>query len=242
MRTSEQNDSTKTSWTIVTAKFVLATKKYSTYNGLRIEMIKMPRTNVFFSAIKNSGRVSSASPHKFTLELSKSLRNIANYIRTMKYALFLLAAMLSLGAVCGAEIGARIQGVVTAEEPCSDGVEEVLWEECVEDVAISLGVDISYRRLELRGNRELQQANFCSSCCPECTDCGCYPRGTYCFTKCSSRRRLTVADEKAHIARFLTSTGEIQKAANECLDRKIEEGYTCLGKPEDLTVNIFLSE
>ena len=159
----------------------------------------------------------------------------------MKFSLFLLTAMLSLGAVCGADIGVKIQGVVTAEEPCSAAVEEVLWEECVEDVAISLGVDLS-RRLELRGNRELQASSMCGACCQQCGgDCGCQPRGTYCFTKCTSRR-LTVTDEQAHTARFLIATGQIQQAANECLDRKIEEGYTCLGDPKDLTIKIYLSE
>jgi hypothetical protein len=156
----------------------------------------------------------------------------------MKYTLLLLAAMVC--AVCGVEIGARIQGVVTAEEPCSDEVEEVLWEECVEGVAISLGVDLS-RRLELRGSRELQ-SSVCSTCCQKCGgDCGCYPRGTYCFTKCTSRR-LTVTDEQAHTARFLIASGLVQKAANDCLDRKIEEGYTCLGDPKDLRIKIYLSE
>ena len=160
---------------------------------------------------------------------------------TMKYTLLLLAAML--GAVCGADIGAKIMGVVTTEEPCSASVEDVLWEECVEDVAISMGVDLSSRRLELRGDRELQ-GNPCSKCCAECAtgDCTCWPRGTYCFTMCTRRRRLTVTDEQAHTARFLVSSGQIEKAANECLDRKIEEGYTCLGDPKDLTIKIYLSE
>jgi hypothetical protein len=159
----------------------------------------------------------------------------------MKYTLLLLAAMF--GAVSGTHIGAKIRGIVTTEEPCSAAVEEALWEECVEDVAISLGVDLSSRRLALRGNRELQDTNNCSKCCPECTgsDCGCYPRGTYCFTICS-RRRLTVTEELAHTARFLVTTGQIEQAANECLDRKIEEGYTCLGDPTDLIVHVYLSE
>jgi hypothetical protein len=157
----------------------------------------------------------------------------------MKYVLFLLAVWL--GAVCGAELGASIQGVVTTEEPCSEAVEEVLYKECVEDVAVSMGVVLS-RRLELRGNRELQsQPSHCyGGCCAKCSNCNCYPRGTYCYTMCSRKRRLTVTDE--HTARFLVATGEIQMAANECLDRKIEEGYTCLGNPEDLTIKIFLSE
>jgi hypothetical protein len=45
----------------------------------------------------------SSSPHKLTFELSKSLRNQASRTCTMKYILFYLH-MLSLGAVCGAEI------------------------------------------------------------------------------------------------------------------------------------------
>jgi hypothetical protein len=236
----------------VTAKFVLATRKYGTYLLVRRleDRNDQNAANLSFSASILSTPIGgskvtktrlSAYPHKLTLELSKSLRNQANNIYTMKYILFLLAAMLSLSAVCGAKIGARISGVVTAEEPCSDEVEEVLWEECVEGVAIDMGVDLS-RRLELRGNRELQQSSMCTACCQKCGGgCGCYPRGTYCFTYCTSRR-LTITDEQAHTARFLISTGQIQKAANECLDRKIEEGYTCLGEPEDLTIKIYLSE
>jgi hypothetical protein len=155
----------------------------------------------------------------------------------MKYTLLLLSALLH--AVCGAELAASIQGVVTTEEPCSAAVEEVLYKECVEDVAVSMGVVLN-RRLELRGNRELQQLSHCQGyCCARCEKCNCYPRGTYCWTMCSSNRRLTVTDE--HTARFLVATGQIQQAANECLDRKIEEGYTCLGNPEDLTIKIFLS-
>jgi hypothetical protein len=111
-------------------------------------------------------------------------------LTTARRTLFLLAAMLSLGAVCGVQIGARIEGVTTAEEPCSLAVEEMLFEECVEGVAISLGVDLS-RRLELRGNRELQ-VYHCSACEPKH-----YWRGSWCFTMCQSRR-LTLTDEQAH--------------------------------------------
>jgi hypothetical protein len=50
-----------------------------------------------------------------------------------------------------------------------------------------------------------------------------------------------VTDEEAQTARFLIATGQIEQAANECLDRKIAEGFTCLGNPEDLTIKIFLS-
>jgi hypothetical protein len=156
----------------------------------------------------------------------------------MKYTLFLLAAWLS--AVCGAEIGVRIQGIVTAEEPCSAAVEEALYEECVRDVAVSMGVVLD-RRLELRGSRDLQTTGgVCGTCCQNCPDCNCYPKGTFCFTYCRPRR-LTVTDEQAHTARFLVATGQIEQAAHECLDRKIIEGFTCLGDPEDLTIKIFLS-
>mgnify|MGYP000270310540 CR=1 FL=1 len=158
----------------------------------------------------------------------------------MKYTLFLLAALLR--AVCGADVSWNVMGVVTTEEPCSAADEEVFYDECVRDVAISMGADLTQnRRLELRGNRELQY-NPCSVCCSRCDNCGCYPKGTYCFTRCSQSRRLTVTDEEAHTAWFVVATGQIQKAANECLDRKIKEGYTCLGNPEDLTIKIFLSE
>jgi hypothetical protein len=50
---------------------------------------------------------------------------------------------------------------------------------------------------------------------------------------------LTVADGTE---RFLVTEGELEQAANECLARKIQEGYKCLGNPEDLTTKIFLSE
>jgi hypothetical protein len=53
---------------------------------------------------------------------------------------------------------------------------------------------------------------------------------------------LRVAGEHVHTERILYTRGQIEQAANTCLDRKIEEGYTCLGNPEDLTIKIFLSE
>ena len=59
---------------------------------------------------------------------------------------------------------------------------------------------------------------------------------------CSTRRRLTVADEHVHTDRFLVAKGQIQRAANECLDQKIQKGYECLGNPEDLRIKILLSE
>jgi hypothetical protein len=156
----------------------------------------------------------------------------------MKYALFLLAAML--GAVCGAEIGWNVEGVVTTEEPCLEAVQDFLYEECVQEVAILMDINLD-RRLELRGNRELYQANACSKCCSRCNsgDCGCAPRGTYCFTKCS-HRRLIVTDAQAHTASFLIATGQLQEKVDVCLYKKIEEGYTCLGNPEDLKVKIYL--
>jgi hypothetical protein len=150
----------------------------------------------------------------------------------MRYAVFLLAALV--GAVCGAELGAEIQGVTTNESYCTEEEEQILYQECVEDVAVSMGVVLS-RRLELRGNRELQ--GFCSGC-----GSGSYPRGHWCFVMCSARRRLTVADEHVHSDRFLVAKGQIQQAANACLDQKIEEGYDCLGNPANLRIKILLSE
>jgi hypothetical protein len=55
------------------------------------------------------------------------------------------------------------------------------------------------------------------------------------------RRSLTVTDEQAHTERFLVEKGHVQQAANECLDRKIQEGYECLGNPQDLTIKIYFS-
>jgi hypothetical protein len=159
----------------------------------------------------------------------------------MKSTLFLLAAIFS--NVDGVDIGAKIRGVTSMGESCSEADEMVLYKECVEDVAVSMGVDLS-RKLELRGNRELQSTgNKCGVCCDpqNCPDCNCYPRGTWCFTYCSTGRRLTVADEESHTERFLLALGLIQQAANDCFDNHIPE-YPCLGDPKDLTVKLYFSE
>jgi hypothetical protein len=158
----------------------------------------------------------------------------------MKYILFLLAS----AALCGAEIGVKIFGVTNDRDPCSEEEEEVLYKECVEDVAVSMGLNLS-RRLELRGNRELQTGSTCTTCCQYCPSCimiNCYPVGTWCFTYCSPRR-LVEADEHLHPPeRLLVVKGQIQNAAYGCLKRKIEkEDYECLGNLEDLTIQMFLS-
>jgi hypothetical protein len=166
----------------------------------------------------------------------KSPRNIKNSTCAMKYtATVLLLATTMIGAVCGAELGAEIQGVTTSGSFCTEEEEQILYQECVEDVAVSLGVVLS-RRLELRGNRELQ-TDHCSGC-----GSGTYPPWHWCFVMCSTRRRLTVADEHVHPDRLLVAKGQIQQAANACLDQKIQEGYECLGDPADLRIKIFLSE
>jgi hypothetical protein len=149
----------------------------------------------------------------------------------MKYSLFFLAALV--GAVRGAELGAEIQGVTTRGDYCTVDEDQVLYKECVEDVAVSMGVLLSRRR-ELRGNREL---NFCSGCGSET-----YPRGHWCFVMCSGGRRLVVADEYVHTDWISVAKGQIQQAANACLDLKIQEGYECLGDPKDLKIKILLSE
>jgi hypothetical protein len=165
----------------------------------------------------------------------------------MKYTLFLLAAMV--GAVCGVGIGAEIQyksvpsdapGPEGEEQflspPCTEVQEQDLYEMCVLEVAESMGVVLG-RRLELRGDRELQRISMCRGCR------GSYPRGTFCFTRCTFKRRLTVTDTHAHTERLLCSQGKIKMAAYECLEEKIKAGgYECLGNPEDLTIQIFLSE
>jgi hypothetical protein len=150
----------------------------------------------------------------------------------MKYIITLLAALF--GAVCGAELGAEIQGVTISGNYCTEEQQHILYKECVEDVAVSMGVVLS-RRLELRGNRELQYGH-CGGC-----GTGTYPRWHWCFVMCSSRR-LTIADEHVNPDRFLVAKGQIQVAANACLDLKIEEGYECLGNPEDLRIKILLTE
>jgi hypothetical protein len=152
----------------------------------------------------------------------------------MKYTIFLLAAFLNVAI--GAELGAEIMGVTTSESYCTEGEQEILYQECVEDVAVSMGVVLS-RRLELRGDRELQW-NFCSGCANDVA----YPAGHWCFVMCSNRRRLTITDEHVNPDRFLVAKGQIQQAANACLDLKIEEGYECLGDPGELRIKIFLNE
>jgi hypothetical protein len=165
----------------------------------------------------------------------------------MKYTLCLLAAMV--GAVCGAELGAKIMGVTTIGDHCSAGDEEVFYEECVWDVAVSM--DFEGRRLELSGNRELQTGSTCTTCCDEipadepCLDNGCaacYPQGHWCYTYCQTSRRLTVADEHVRTERFLYEKGQIEQAGIGCLHSKIQEGHKCLGNPDDLTIEIFISE
>jgi hypothetical protein len=156
----------------------------------------------------------------------------------MKCTLFLLAAMAS--AVCGIHLGAEIQGVTTIGDPCSEEVTAALYDECVVDEAIALGVPVTHtRRLELRGSRELQTTNHCGACQ------GHYEYPHWCVVmKCVPRfyRHLTIADENVHTERMLYTRGQIEQAANTCLDRKIEEGCKCLGHPEDLTIKILFSE
>jgi hypothetical protein len=144
----------------------------------------------------------------------------------MKYTLFLLAAIT--GAACGSHLDARISGVTTIGDPCTTEVEEELYQVCVEDLFVSMGGELD-RRLELRGSRRLS--------CDLCEEQHMW-LGHWCFSNCQRRRRLAIADEQ----RFLVSEEELQQAATECYVRKMQEGYECLGNPEDLTVSIFLSE
>jgi hypothetical protein len=151
----------------------------------------------------------------------------------MKVILVLLAAMI--GAVCGEQIGAEIQGVTNSGELCQEKEKQELYKECVEKVAVAKGL-VHSRRLELRGNRELQTTNHCTGCV------GVYPLPSWCSVMCGTRRRLTVADEHVHAARILVATGEIADAVVGCLRQKsAKEEYKCLGDPDKLTVRIFLS-
>jgi hypothetical protein len=63
-----------------------------------------------------------------------------------------------------------------------------------------------------------------------------FVRGYWCYTYCTARRRLTLADEQARPERLLVSEEELQQAATECYVHKIQEGYECLGNPEDLRI------
>jgi hypothetical protein len=161
----------------------------------------------------------------------------------MKYILFLLAAMV--GAVSGHEIGMTVTGATTyGGERCSVADQQVLYEECVVDLAVALGWDFGHhRQLELRGNRELLD---CGGCCDYCFShgydtCACTPKGHYCFTNCQSRR-LTIADELVNTETFLFSVGTLEQAANKCLDDASTHDYPCLGDPNDITIQLFLSE
>jgi hypothetical protein len=188
-------------------------------------------------SVMQADRVRLPSQHTSTfmsLTSIKSPRNISKSTCKMKYTAVLLLATFLVGAVCGAELGAEIQGVTTGGSYCTEEEQRIIYKECVEDVAVSMGVVLS-RRLELRGNRELQ--NHCSGC-----GSGNYPPWHWCFVMCSNRRRLTVSGEYVHTDRFLAAKGQIQQGANACLDQKIMEGYECLGNPEDLRIKILLSE
>jgi hypothetical protein len=150
----------------------------------------------------------------------------------MKSTLFLLAAIV--GAVCGTHLDARIRGVTTSGDPCTQEQDRELYQVCVEDIFVSMGGELD-RRLNLRsGERKL----------PTCSQCEPYMfvLGHWCYTYCTARRRLTVADENVHTDRFLVSEEELEQAATECFDDKITNGYECLGNPEDLTIRILLSE
>jgi hypothetical protein len=158
----------------------------------------------------------------------------------MKYALFLLAvmAMAMVGTVRGAELGAQIEGWTFSGSFCTAEQQHELYQECVEQAFFDME-GVLDRRLELRGSgRKLE------SDCPKCTEQMKNSSWHWCWHQCSSnaRRKLTVADERAHTERFLVTRGELEQKANECLDNKITNGYECLGNPEDLAIKIFLSE
>jgi hypothetical protein len=147
----------------------------------------------------------------------------------MKCILFLLVAVMC-GAVRGHNVGAEVQGQKDGAD-CSEGDQEFLYQKCVLEVA----EPFLFRRLELRGSRDLQATGTCGGC----ADCdGCYPPGHFCYTWCPQRRlTLTdITDEAVHIAK-----GKIQQGANDCLDDMIDDGSTtCLGKKQDLKIKIFL--
>jgi hypothetical protein len=154
------------------------------------------------------------------------------YHSTMRYAFVLLA--LLVGTVSGDAIGARIEGFTSDGHYCESDVLDDLYEECVVDIAISLGASFPDRRLELRGNRRLQ--------CGICPDVA--PFGHWCVVICGStpgRRRLTIANE--HPDRRLpngqTNQGQIQRAARDCYEEKLATPqYKCLGSADDLQVFI----
>jgi hypothetical protein len=146
----------------------------------------------------------------------------------MRYAFVLLA--LLVGTVSGDEIGAIITGFTADEDYCKPKVMDLLYEECVEDVAISLGASFPDRRLELRGSRRLQ--------CDKCTFEATQMRGQWCWYHCRARR-LTIANERQdkRLPNRQTNQGKIQKAARDCYEEKRGQ-YKCLGTADDLKVSI----
>jgi hypothetical protein len=140
--------------------------------------------------------------------------------------------------------------MTTIGEKCTEEDQELFYEECLEDVAESMEIT-DFSKME-EGNRDLQdegqqgQASHSSECtggcCQYCRNCACYPKGHYCFEKCSNRRRLTIADEETNTASFLVATGQIQRKVIQCLKRKAEEGYTCIGDPGDIKLKLFIFE
>jgi hypothetical protein len=158
----------------------------------------------------------------------------------MKYSLFLLAVMV--GTVCGAELGARIEGVTLSGPFCTAEQQDELYEECVVDMFVSMG-GVLDRRLDLRGGARILPH------CSQCTEQMSGARGHWCFYHCGgNNRRLTIADALVSKGQLLTivgelvSKGQLEQAAYACLVPKIEDDYECLGNPEDLKVKIFLSE
>jgi hypothetical protein len=55
-------------------------------------------------------------------------------------------------------------------------------------------------------------------------------------------RRLSVAGEHVHTARFLSEKEQLEDAAVDCLRQKITEGLECLGNKDDLSLKIVLSD
>jgi hypothetical protein len=150
----------------------------------------------------------------------------------MRYAFVLLA--LIVGTVFGGDIDLKVSGFTEDGIFCNTTVHEVLYEECVVDKAIALGASFD-RRLELRGDRDLQYLN-CDSCSYEMKQ----KKGYWCYYLCTenrSGRRLTITNVNA-------DGGEVNHcrftaAAKECYLKKAEKvEYQCLGNPADLKVKV----
>ena len=164
----------------------------------------------------------------------------------MKLHLFLLASLFPLSN----GFTAKLKGKLT-EEPCS-GEEYPDFERCV---MLGVAADPSLVAdhvltdhfegaafMNSGGVRKLQQKNPCSACTGE------EPRGTFCFTKCNPRRRLSKDDTDTPDVVAVFEDGaykgnseatDIAKVIIECLG-VASTNDPCLPDTVDMTLTVTL--